>query len=43
MDELDDLLGHVAFAANHADDAELQDRLDEAYERLATAERWAQS
>lgn len=41
--ELDDLLSHVAFAANYADDPELQDRLDVVYERLAIAERWAQS
>lgn len=40
-EELDDLLGQVAFAANHSDDSQIQDRLDDLYGRLATAERWA--
>lgn len=37
-DELDDLLGQLAFAANHAEDRELQELLDEVYGRLAAAE-----
>lgn len=41
LDELEELAGSVAFAANHADDEQLQHRLDLVHDRLATAERWA--
>lgn len=41
LDELEELGGSVAFAANHADDEQLQHRLDLVHDRIATAERWA--
>lgn len=41
LDELEELGGSVAFAANHADDEQLQHRLDIVHDRIATAERWA--
>jgi hypothetical protein len=36
--ELDDILGHVAAAANHARRAKLREELDALYERLQTLE-----
>lgn len=38
LSELDDLLGHIAAAANHADDRKLQTRLDDLYDRLGVYE-----
>jgi hypothetical protein len=43
LDELEDLLGHLAAAANHAPDPRLQRRLDALCERLAAVERGAVS
>jgi hypothetical protein len=39
LDDLEDLLGYLAFAANHAEDAELQETLDRLYDRLAEVQR----
>lgn len=41
LDELEELAGSVAFAANHADDEQLRHRLDIVHDRMATVERWA--
>ena len=38
LDDLDDLLGHVAAEANHSKDARLRKRLDTIYERLRDVE-----
>jgi repressor LexA len=38
LDDLDDLLGHVAAQANHSKDARLRKRLDTIYERLRGVE-----
>jgi repressor LexA len=38
LDDLDDLLGHVAAEANHSKDARLRRRLDTIYERLRDVE-----
>ncbi len=38
LDDLDDLLGHVAAQANHSKDAKLGKRLDTLYDRLRDAE-----
>ncbi len=38
LDDLDDLLGHVAAEANHSKDAKLGKRLDKLYERLRDVE-----
>ncbi len=35
LDELDDLAGHVAAAANHAEDKSLRDKLDRIYKKIA--------
>jgi hypothetical protein len=34
LDDLDDILGYIAFAANHADDSKLEAKLDKVYDRL---------
>jgi hypothetical protein len=34
LDDLDDLLGYIAFHANHADDPKLEAVFDEMYDRL---------
>lgn len=34
LDDLEDILGHIAAEANHTDDRKLRDRLDTLYERL---------
>lgn len=39
LDELDDLNGHVAAAANHCDDRGLRRKLDEVYEAIEKVER----
>jgi NTP pyrophosphatase (non-canonical NTP hydrolase) len=38
LDDLDDLLGYIAFHANHADDSKLEAAFDEMYDRLSEIE-----
>ena len=38
LDDLDDLLGTIAFHANHADDSKLEAIFDEMYDRLSEIE-----
>ena len=34
LDDLDDILGYIAFAANYADDSKLEAKLDKVYDHL---------
>lgn len=39
LDDLEDILGHVAAEANHAEDSRRQDELDDLYKRLLRIQR----
>ena len=39
MDDLDDLCGHIAAKANHTDDKDLEERLDDLLDRLEDIQR----
>jgi hypothetical protein len=39
LDDLEDLLGHLAADANHAKDGKIQKRLDALYDRLLAVQR----
>lgn len=39
LDELDDLLGHIAAQSNHTDDTRLQAQLDKLYDLLQAVEQ----
>ena len=39
LDDLEDLLGHIAAGANHTEDSKLRDRLDSLYDRLFRVQR----
>lgn len=38
LDDLEDILGHIAAEANHTEDRKLQEELDALYERLAAVQ-----
>ena len=38
LDDLDDMLGYIAFEANHTDDSNLEAAFDEMYDRLSEIE-----
>jgi hypothetical protein len=38
LDDLDDILGYIAFGANHTNDSELEAMLDKVYDRLTDIE-----
>lgn len=39
LEDLEDMLGYIAAHANHAEDLELQEKLDALYERLALIQK----